>query len=270
MSILQIETLAYNVASSFDINYLDVLSKTGITQEIHLVAIEKLLQTINVELTNSKTLDTLDTIWRLMWEPNFADDIGGDLTHGKYYYLCINNCRLKCIRDKTVELYNMNQTNSDKKNGSKAPVETPVVNVEEPKVVVEVAAPVVSEKKKKSGKSTVVAETPATEGEVAPVVTAEVSSEKKKRAPAKKKEPVVPSTEGEVAPVVVTTEVSSEKKKRAPAKKKEPVTTIVPPATEGGEVAPVVVVSEKKKRAPAKKKEPVTTTIVTVETEPTV
>ena len=90
MSTLQIETLACNVASSFDINYLDVLSKTGITQEIHLIAIEKLLQTINVELTNSKTLDTINTIWRLMWEPNFADDTVDNLNHGKYYYLCIN------------------------------------------------------------------------------------------------------------------------------------------------------------------------------------
>jgi hypothetical protein len=293
MSILQIETLACNVASSFDINYLDVLSKTGITQDIHIFAIEKLLQTINVELTNSKTLDTVDTIWRLMWEPNFADDIGGHLTHGKYYYLCINNYRLKCIRDKTVELYNMKQTNSTKKNSSKAPVETPVAesvtttNVE-PNVVVEVAAPLnekkkrapskkkdlveggpgsypepdvtadsviaPSEKKKKGAKAPL--EPPATDSAAAPVV-----SEKKKRAPAKKKEPVVnetpAATEGEAAPIV------SEKKKRAPAKKKEPIATETP-ATEG-EVAPAVttsepVVTEKKKRAPAKKKEPVTTT----------
>ena len=261
MSTLQMETLASNVASAFDINYLDVLSKIGITPEVQLVAIEKLLNTIGKELTNSKTVETMETIWRLMWMPNFSDDIGGNLTSGKYYYLCINNYRLKCIRDKTVELYNMKQTElanqtplaSDaKKKSSKA---APIVDVPVTPTTTDEKKKKAPPKKKEPVTESTIAETPTTE---APVADAPVV-EKKKRAPPKKKESVTESTTPEtpVAEAPVADAPVVEKKKRAPPKKKEPVvpTTTESPVTDSP-VAEVPVV-EKKKRAPAKKKEPV-------------
>lgn len=201
------ETLASNVASAFDINYLDVLSKIGITPEIQLVAIEKLLNNIGKELTNSKTVETMEIIWRLMWRPNFSDDIGGNLTSGKYYYLCINNYRLKCIRDKTVELYNMKQTEL----ANQTPLASDVTIVDKKKKVVKTPSVTTTT----DGSS----EVPVVKDE-APVV------EKKKRAPPKKKEAVVESDSVVPAvPIAPTTEVApvAEKKKRAPAKKKESV-----------------------------------------------
>ena len=273
---VQVEKTAQNIAEAFNIEYTEALTKIGITQDTLLTAVENLLETINQELMRSKTVENLKTVWRLLWGMNFTTDAQPSGYHtipGRYYYLCINNNRLKCIREKTYELYNMKRTElsssctsqeqecvkecgnvsvkSDKKKKEKTqvkeePVTTPTAVITPPTPVITPPTPVtptdtapIVEKKKRAPpkKKEPIATPDAVEGEVVVV-------EKKKRAPPKKKEPVATPTpvEGEEAPAV------AEKKKRAPPKKKEPVATS--DAVEGE-----VVVAEKKKRAPPKKKE---------------
>ena len=221
---IQVEETAQNIANAFDIPYTDVLSRIGITEETLITAVDNLLETIIYELQRSLTVQNLKTVWRLLWAGNFVSDTfssGGEMTPGKYYYLCINNSRLKCIRDKAVEMYNMKRSE----------LTPPTTHVEEKKAL---------PKKKEA----VVVATEDVSAEVPEV------AEKKKRAPAKKKEAVVVASVEDVSaevPEVV------EKKKRAPAKKKEAV--VVASVEDVSAEVPEVV--EKKKRAPAKKKEAV-------------
>jgi hypothetical protein len=224
---IEIEKTARNISDAYGIPYTEVLTKLGITEDKLITEVGNLLQTIVRELVRSNTRQNLKTVWRLLWANNFTPDTaypsGSPSEPGKYYYLCVNNSSLKCIRDKAVEMYNMKLSE----------LSTDVVPA---KVVVEEG------------------------GVVAPEQVVVPLEEKKKRAPAKKKESVV--APALVAPVeevsvVPTVPVVEEKKKRAPAKKKEPV---VAPVEEGGVPAVAAtepVVEEKKKRAPAKKKEPV-------------
>ena len=244
---IQVNRTAQNIADAFGIEYTEALTKIGITQDMLLAAVENLLETINQELLCSKTIENLKTVWRLLWGMNFTSDAlpsGSFTIPGKYYYLCINNNRLKCIREKTYELYNMKRTELSSSSCTTQECGN---------------FPVKSEKKKEKKDKTpakeehdtpIVVITPPVTPSAAVVITPSVTTpdtapivEKKKRAPPKKKEPVAttPVAEGEAEVVV-------EKKKRAPPKKKEPVATVV---VEGESE----VVVEKKKRAPPKKKE---------------
>jgi len=105
---IQVEETARNIAEAFSIHYTDVLIKTGIAEEILIVAVENLLETIIEEFSMSETVQNLETVWRLLWANKFTSHGETPNSAGKYYYFCINNSRLKCIRDKAIEIYNMN------------------------------------------------------------------------------------------------------------------------------------------------------------------
>jgi hypothetical protein len=282
------------ISDEMNVSYTELLEKVGIGEDALVAVVERLLRILVQELMVSKSIENLNTVWRLVWIPNFCEPDENPITgNSRYYNLCINNSLLKGIRDKANELYHIRMSEvkenttviateevKDKKKRAPAKKKEPVASEVTSSVsdVATTEAPVVEKKKRASPKKKepVVSEATVSEAASSEVTTEPVVVEKKKRAPAKKKEPVTSeATSSEATSSEATTSEASkvttepvvvEKKKRAPPKKKEPVASeaTVSEATVGvseatsSEASTEPVVVEKKKRAPPKKKEPVT------------
>ena len=254
------------ISDEMNVSYTELLEKVGVGEDVLVSVVERLLRILVQELTVSKSNENLQTVWRLLWIPNFCEPSENPITkNSRYYNLCINNFMLKGIRDKANELYH--------------------IRMSEVKDNTAIATEVKEEKKKRAPAKKKVAVSEATASEAtsseatsSEVVASEAVKEKKKRAPPKKKIEAVVAESSEVVPTEV-----KEKKKRAPPKKKaDSSEAIVSEATvseaivseaTANEVVATEEVKEKKKRAPPKKKEPeaVETPVVaaTVETVPT-